>query len=351
MKYLFNAMILITGLCCLVAAQGREGGSQPQKQEDSQYLKLVQKIPLPGVEGRIDHMSVDVKGKRLFMAGLGNGTVEVIDLEAGKPIHSITGLGDPQAALYVPETNLIFVADGDHNAVYVYDGATYQLIRTVPSLENADNLRIDRRSIRTYGVPMVIVGYGEDAKSALRAMDSRDGKPMWEIPLDGHPESFQLEKTVDGKIFINIPTAGHVAVVQERKRRVTEKWPMPEFKPFYPMALDEANHRVFIGSRVPPKLVVFDGKSGQRVTTVDGVAQADDLFYDAAHKRLYMSSGEGVIGVFEQRDADHYELVAKIPSVPGAPTSLFVPEFNRLYVPAPSYEGRPTTVLVYEVQP
>lgn len=340
----------MAGLCCMAAAQNEER-SQSSNPEGAQYLKLVQKIPLPGVEGRMDHMSVDVKGKRLFLAALGNSTVEVIDLAAGKPIHTITGLGVPQGTLYVPQSNLLFVADGDKNAVFVYDGTSYQLVRSITNLENADNLRIDVRSIRTYGVPLVIVGYGGDTKGALRAMDSRDGKPMFEITLDGHPESFQLEGTPDGKIFINIPTAGHVAVVEQRKRRVTEQWPMPEFKPFYPMALDTTNHRVFIGSRVPPKLVVFDSKTGRRVGTVDGVAQTDDLFYDAAHKRLYMSGGEGEIAVFQQQDADHYQLVAKVPSVPSATTSFFAPEFNRLYVAAPAYAGQPTTILVYEAQP
>jgi len=328
-------------LVCLVAARS---------QEPPQPLKLVQKIAMPGVQGRIDHMSVDLKGKRLFMAGLGNQTVEVIDLAAGKQLHTITGLAEPQAVLYVPESNLIFVADGEQDSCKIYDGTSYALIHTEPSLNDADNVRYDAASAGTYGYGLVHVGYGMGNESGLRALDSRSGKPMFDIPLEGHPESFQFEKST-GRAFVNVPTAGHIAVLNTGKRRVIDKWPVQGFKPFYPMALDEKNQRLFIGSRNPPALVVFDTKSGRMVASVEGVDHTDDLFYDATRKRLYMSGGDGTIGVFEQRDPDHYVLLAKVPSVPGASTSFFVPEFNRLYVSATPYAGQPAQILVYEAQP
>jgi DNA-binding beta-propeller fold protein YncE len=330
-------------LCCLTAARG---------QEAPQPLRLVQKIVLPGVEGRFDHMSIDLKGKRLFLSGLGNGTVEVIDLAAGKPLHTITGFSMAQAALYVPESNLLFVADGELNVCNIYDGNSYQLISSMPSVENADNLRYSRSNTRYSGTGTVYLGYGEENRSALRVMSARDGTPLSEIPLAGHPESFQIE-TVPGsfRVFANIPTEGYIAVADTSKRRVMSKWPVPGFSTFFPMALDEKNQRLFIGSRNPPALVVFDTNSGRIVTSVDAGAATDDLFYDAARKRLYMSAGEGAVVVFEQRDADHYQLVAKVPSVPGATTSFFSPDLSRLYVPAPPYGGQPAQVLVYEALP
>jgi hypothetical protein len=340
MRYLC-AFVAGAMLCCLAVAQS---------QAPPQPLKLVQKIPLPGVQGRIDHLSIDLKGKRLFIAALGNETVEIIDLAAGKPIHTIPGFKEPQAVLYIPESNLIFVADGEQNVCKIYDGTTYDLIHTESSLPDADNLRYDTGSAHTYGYGLVHVGYGSGTESGLRALDSRNGKPQFDVPLEGHPESFRF---VSGstKVFVNVPTAGHIAVVDTGKRRVMEKWPVQGFKPFYPMALDEKNQRLFIGSRNPPALVVFDMQSGRMVTSVEGVEHTDDLFFDEARKRLYMSGGDGFIGVFEQRDADHYQLLAKVPSVPGASTSLFVPEFSRLYVPATPYAGQPSQVLVYEAQP
>lgn len=313
-------------------------------------MKLVQKITMPSVQGRIDHMSVDLKGKRLFMASLGNQTVELIDLAAGKQFHTIGGEAEPQAVLYVPESNLIFVADGEQDSCKIYDGTSYELIHTKPSLNDADNVPYNAASADTYGYGLVHVGYGMGTESELRALDSRSGKPMFDIPLEGHPESFQFEKGT-GRVFVNVPTAGHIAVLNPGKRRVIEKWPAQGFKPFYPMALDEKNQRHFNGSRNPPALVVFDTKSGRMVTSVEGVDHTDDLFYDAARRRLYMSGGDGMIGVFEQRDADHYQLMTKVPCVPSASTSFFVPEFNRLYVPATPYAGQPAQVLVYEAQP
>lgn len=321
-----------------------------QNQTPQEPLRLVQKIPLPGIQGRIDHVSVDIKGKRLFIAALGNETVEVVDLAAGKHIHTIPGFKEPQAVLYVPESNLIFVADGEQNVCKIYDGTSYELIHTESSVPDADNLRFDTGSARTYGYGLVHVGYGSGTDSGLRAFDSRNGAPQFDIPLDGHPESFRF---VSGstKAFVNVPTAGHIAVIDTGKRRVMEKWPVEGFKPFYPMALDEKNQRLFIGSRNPPALVVFDMQTGKKVVSVEGVEHTDDLFYDGEHKRLYMSGGDGRIGVFQQVDADHYKLVAKIPSVPGASTSLFVPELNRLYVPATPYGGQPAAILVFEAQP
>jgi hypothetical protein len=144
---------------------------------------------------------------------------------------------------------------------------------------------------------------------------------------------------------------GYIAVASANKRLVLDKWQVQGFKQFFPMAHDAMNHRLFIGSRNPAKLVVFDTESGTIVTSVDGVGHTDDLWYDAAHKRIYMSGGDGEIAVLDQRDADHYSLIAKVPSVPGASTSFFVPELNRLYVPATPYAGQPAAVQVFEVQP
>jgi hypothetical protein len=328
-------------LCGLLAAQGQQG---------PQPLKLVQTIELPGVTGRIDHMSVDVQGKRLFLAALGNKTVEVIDLAVGKTVHTITGLKEPQGILFVPETNLLFVADGQQQACYIYDSSSYKLIRTEPALKDADNISLDERSASTYGVALVNVGFGSRSEAGLRSLDSKTGKPMFEIPVDAHPESILLEK-VSNQILISVPAAGYIAVASSSRRRVTDKWPVQGFKNFFPMALDETDRRLFVGSRTPPALLVFDTKSGKMLTNVDAVGDADGLAYDAAHKRLYMSGGDGSIGIFEQRDPDHYALMTKMPSSPGARTSLFVAELNRFYVAAPNNKSQPARVLVYEVQP
>lgn len=343
---------LAAGFGCLAAAQGQNPPGDKQKvQKKPLPLKLVQTIPLPGVEGRIDHMSVDVQGKRLFMAALGNQTVEVLDLAAGKRLQSIAGLENPEGLVYVPQTNLLFVAAGAQG-LNVYDGRSLKLLRSVSPVEGNDNVRYDPQSAAEFGAGVIFVS----CDVGLRAFDSRDGKALYEVPIAtkaGRPESFQIEKLSGSRrIFINMPQQGQIAVVDASKKgALIAKWPVEGFKQFFPMALDEPDHRLFIGSRNPPALVVFDTTSGRIVTSVAGVTNTDDLFYDAARKRIYMSAAEGVVAVFEQRDPDHYQLVAKVPTVPGATTSFFAPEFNRLYVGVPPYAGQPTKVLVYEAQP
>jgi hypothetical protein len=196
-----------------------------------------------------------------------------------------------------------------------------------------------------------MLGYGEGVTSALRIMDA-SGKPLSEILLEAHPESFQVDTTPGSfRVFVNINELGYIAIADTNHRRVMEKWPVPGFKAIFPMAFDEKDQRVFIASRNPPALVVLDSKSGKVVTSVEAPDGSDDLWYDAARKRIYMSAVEGVVGIFEQRDADHYSLIAKVPSVPGSATSYFAPALNRLFVPAPPFGGQPGQVLVYEVQP
>ena len=338
--------------CMIVSgavAIGFYSNAMAQTQPQSAPLKLMQTIELPGVTGRIDHMAMDVKSNRLFVAALGTKTVEVIDLTAGKVAHTITGLREPQGIFYTPESNLLFVADGDLGVCRVYDASTYKLVRSEPDLKDADNIKFDQASAHTYGVGLVHVGYGSGTASGLRALDSRDGRPMFEIPLDGHPESFVVLWATT-RMYVNVPSAGYIAVADSGRRRVIAKWPVEGFKDFFPMALDEADQRLFVASRTPPALLVFDTKSGNMLTNVETVKDADDLFYDAAHKRIYISGGEGLIGIFKQGESDHYGLVAKLPSSPGARTSLFVPEANRFYVAAPRNAGKPAKILVYEPQ-
>ena len=338
MKWLLGMIVLSAIQSSITAGQNRQTD-----------LKLVQTIELSRVTGRIDHMAIDTKGNRLFVGALGNKTVEVIDLASGKIAHTIMGLKEPQGIFYAPESDLLFVADGQLGTCRIYNASTFKLVRSEPDLKDADNIKFDERSAHTYEVGLVHVGYGSGSASGLRALDSRDGRPMFEIPLDGHPESFVALKATTG-MFVNVPSAGYIAVADSGRRRVIAKWPVGGFKDFYPMALDEADQRLFIASRTPPALIVFDSKTGKMVANVSAVGDADDLFYDAVHRRIYMSGGEGIIGIFQQDDNDHYRLLAKVPSSPGARTSLLVPEANRFYVAAPSNAGKPAKILVYEPQ-
>src|SRR5262245_28262475 len=288
--------------------------------EESPPLRLVQTIPLPNVEGRIDHLTMDLKGQRLFIAALGNNTVEVVDLRAGERTQTIRGLHEPQGVIFIPEVNKLFVANGKSGACDVFDGSSLKQAKSIKFPGDADNVRYDVAAGRVY------VGYSD---GALGIIDSASGDRVGEIKLKGHPESFQLEKS-GPRIFVNIPTANEIAVVDREKRVVIAARPTGDARANFPMALDDAHHRLFVGFRKPPRLLVFDTESGNVVANLESPADADDIFYDSKARRIYVSGGEGSIGVFQQKDADHYESMTKIPTAAGARTALFAPELNRL---------------------
>ncbi len=304
-------------------------------------LRQVQTIPLPGVEGRIDHFGVDVQGQRLFVSALGNNTLEVLDLQHGNRLTSIKGLREPQGVLFVPEEDKLFVANGDDGTCRVFDGSSYELLATVNFASDADNVRYDPERKQIY------VGYGE---GALGILDTTTGQKVGDIPLRAHPESFQLEKS-GSRIFVNLPNANHtIAVVDRSKGSVVAAWPV-EAQANFPMALDEADHRLFVVTRKPATLVVLDSGSGKRVASYPAVGDADDLFYDAVRKLVYISGGEGFIDIFAQSNPDHYHPAGRIPTASGARTSLFVPELNRLYLAVPHRGNQPTEIRVYEPEP
>jgi DNA-binding beta-propeller fold protein YncE len=325
----FISISLIAPLTAVIRSQA----------QDAVALRLVQTIPLPNVEGRIDHMAVDIKGQRLFIAALGNNTLEVLDLRAAKRIHSITGLHEPQGVVYIPEVKEIFVANGGDGTLEVFDGYSFNLINSIKFPDDADNIRYDAI------VKHIYVGYGD---GALGIINATSGKHIGDIELGGHPESFQIENP-GVRIFVNIPTANRIAVVDRKKRAVTITWPLSGVRENFPMALDEINHRLFVGSREPAKLVVFDTESGKAVISMDGAGDPDDVFYDVARRRIYMSCGEGFINVYQQDGADHYKTIARIPTSSGARTSLFVPELNRFYLAVPHHRSQGAEVRIYEV--
>lgn len=306
--------------------------------QDTAPLRLVQAIPLPNVEGRIDHMAFDVKGQRLFVAALGNNTVEVLDLRTGKHIHSISGLYEPQGVGYVPEFNKIFVANGGDGTCQVFDGTSFQLVSSVKFAADADNVRYDASTQRVY------VGYGA---GALGIIDAKDNKLVGDIHLAGHPESFQLEKS-GPIIYVNVPTAQQVAVVDRNKQAVIATWPLADFRSNFPMTLNETDQRLFVGTRHPARVVVLDTKTGRMDAALPCGEDTDDLFYDAARRCLYVSCGAGLINVFEQSDADQYREIAKIPTAPGARTSFWVPELGRLFVAVPHRGNQKAAILVFE---
>ena len=324
-------------------------GARAVGQEKEEVLSLEAHIPLPNVKGRIDHFSVDVKGQRLFVAAVENHTLEVVDLKSGQRVHTISDLDEPQGVFYDASTSHLFVACGLDGVTKVFDGDTFQVLATVKFPDDADNIRYDPRS------KGVIVGYAgakqlrkrEEGTGGLGFIEP-DGKKAGDIVIDAHPESFQLEQS-GSRIFVNVPEKKEIEVIDGAKRSVVERWPVSAEDNF-PMALDEANHRLLVGAWKPAQLLVFDTQTGKQVAAGEIAGKTDDLFYDSARRRVYVLTSERYLEVFEQKDADHYDRIARYPTPSHSQTGLFVQEWGKLFVAVPVQGEQGAEIRVYRAQ-
>ena len=293
--------------------------AQPRAAEPA--LALERAIPLAGVAGRIDHMAIDLGRKRLFVAELGNGTVDVIDLAAGAATHRIEGLREPQGLGYAPGADMLAVASAGDGSVRLFRGADLVPAGTADLGDDADNVRLDARTGR------LVVGYGS---GGLAVLDLASGAVVARAKLPAHPEGFQLDPAGE-RAFVNVPDARQVAVVDLASGRQLAAWRVPGLRANFPMALDDgAVATVF---RNPARLVLLDAKSGAVAASYPSCEDADDIFADPKRLRLYVSCGEGVVDAW-QREPGGYRSLGRTKTAPGARTALFVPELDRLFVAA-----------------
>lgn len=327
-----------------VVAHWRTNTSAAQMQtREFAPLQLEEQIPVPNVAGRLDHFTADAKRKRLFVSALGNNTVEVIDVFAGRVIHSIKGLAQPQGPLHVPAADKLYVANAEDGKVRVYDGASYLLRKTIDFGKDPDNLRYDEALKR------VFVGFGED-DGGIAMIDPKTDERVGDVyKTEGHPESFQVEAS-GGHIFVNVPDAGNVVESIDRKTGEMTKWPLKGLRGNYAMALNEEDHRLFTITRKAPLMVVLDTQTGREVARLRAAGECDDVFFDASRKRVYVIGGEGMISVFQQNDPEHFELVANVPSGIGIRTGYFFAKRDRFYVGVPAKGNDPAQVWTYEAE-
>jgi hypothetical protein len=312
-------------------------------------LKLLQKIPMPNVKGRLDHFGADLKGKRLFVAALGDdqNTVEVIDLKSGKWISSIPGQSKPQGLFYSPNFKKLFVANGTDGTCKIFAGDTFKLIDSLPIGPDADHVGYDLATKYLY------VGFGDAKSGGLAVIDTHNNKHIADIKTDARSGGIKIEKSRQ-ETFVTLTGATSIGVVDLKKRAQISVWPTG-LSTNVALALDEGHHRLFDGVREPPTLIVLDAESGKEIFRLEGVAGIDDLWYDSAHTRVYASGGRGFdvgfVYTYQQKDADHFELIGKVPTAPGAGTSFWSPELNHLFVAAPANDKEQAAILVFEPQP
>ena len=299
-------------------------------------LELVRTIPLKGVAGRLDHMAIDSKDARLFIANLSNNSLDVVDLKGGKLIKQVPDQKKIQGIAYAADLNRIFVGNGVDGVCNVFDGDDYKLLKSIP-MPDADNVRYDQ------GSGFIYVGH---ADHALGVIDAKTFDIKATVKLPGQPEAFQLD-SARSRLYLNTVKPTTVAVVDLAKNEVIAKYIPNGVEGNYPMALDRESQRVFIGCRKPSRVVVLDANTGKELAGIDIPADIDDLFFDPKRKRLYATCGEGFLTVIQRKNADRFEIIEKIDMPKLTRTCLF--DADRLYVPVPRQDGQDgPTLRVYK---
>jgi DNA-binding beta-propeller fold protein YncE len=317
--------------------------------QDKTPLKLVATIPLPGLkDGDFDHFAADIDGQRLFLTAEENNKLEVLDAKANKRIQTIDDAKAPHSALYRKDLKKLFVVEGDASAVKIYDADTFKVVGEVKLSVDADSMAYDPATHY-----MFVVNGGREAHapySLTSVVDTNAQKKLRDIKIpSNHVEAITLEKS-GPRMFINITGQNAVGVIDRNKSALAATWSLPaEDKLNVAMAFDETNHRLFIVTRNPGKLVVMNSDNGKVIADLPAVGLVDDAVYDAEHKRIYLA-GDQYLDVFEQKDPDHYALLTRVPGGFRAKTGILVPEWNRYYLAVPHHEGKDAEVRVYDVQ-
>jgi DNA-binding beta-propeller fold protein YncE len=309
---------------------------------DTPALELVQTITWKGKKGTLDHLVLDAKHDRLLVAYKANNTLDIVDLKAGKLLRQVPGQSGVQGLAYAADLNRVFAALGTGGYCNVLDGDTYRTLKTIKFTDDADNVRYNPRTHRVYVA---------HAENELGVIDAKAMAKIAEIKLPGSAEAFQLEAGRP-RLYLNVPSPSQVVVIDTDKNEVAQSYPLTMAKANFPLVLDEAEHRLFIGCRKDPKVIIMDSESGKEITSVPIKGDTDDLYYDAKRKRLYASCGDGFLTVIKQVDADNYEVLEDIPTAQGARTCFYEPVSGRLYLLVPRQEGQEGPELrIYQARP
>ena len=334
--------------CCALAATLLPAIALSQATDK---LRLIQTIPIPTVQGRLDHLDVNPVSKRLYVAALESGSVEVMDLAAAKWQHSITGFKKPQGIAAISSLNKLFIASGDDGMLRIFRLDTGAPLASIQLEPGTNRVTYDPRTHFLY------VGYGgKDAGhdyGQIAVIDARTDKRIADIRVSAHPAELLLDPT-GHTLYAFISVLNQVHVIDTRTRQITATWPIASKGPG-DAALDPAAHRLFIGTHQPPEMIVLDSSTGKQITNLPTGEGMDGVYFDAKHKRVYISCGRaansGAVFVYQQRNPDHYDLIAQIPTRPGAGTSFWSPQLNRYFVAAPADGNTPAAILVFEPQP
>jgi len=310
-----------------------------QKPFGTEHLKLEKVIEMPEVSGRIDHMAVNLKDKVLYVAALGNNSVEVIDLNKGAVTRSIKGVEEPQGIAYIPEQDEIAVASGGNGDCIFFNATTFANVATIHLAGDADNIRYDAAERKMY------VGYGNGGMALINPVAH---KQIGNVKLSAHPESFQLDKK-NNKLYVNLPDDHSIAVIDLRRLTIVDKWKISKYRANFPMTLDTSNNLVFVGYRHPAILVGYDSKTGKQVIVNELIGDVDDIFYNADKQEIIASGGDGYINIFEKSADNTFKLVSNIRTRHGGRTSFLIPSLGYYILAERAEGGKKAAIAVYKI--
>jgi hypothetical protein len=308
-------------------------------QEPASNVLMFDKAIMLSVRGRIDHMDVNLKNQVVYVAALGNNSIEVVDLRGGKLIHSIKDLDEPQGVAYIPQTDEILVANGGNGDCYFYNARNFEKTGVIHLKSDADDVRYDSVQKKIY------VGYGT---GGIAIIDALARTLSGDIQLPAHPESFQFDRKLN-LLFVNLPDANKVGIVDLKKMKLTGECKGNQPAANFPMAVDTMRHRIFVGYRHPARLLVFDAASGNEIGAADMTGDADDQYYSYQTQSIYISGGSGSISIFHSPKEGSLIQTASIQTRKGARTSLLVPELNLFMVAARADSDQPAELLIYHL--
>jgi DNA-binding beta-propeller fold protein YncE len=311
-----------------------------------QLAKNLTTTRMVGVQNHFDHLTPDLKNNRIFVVPEDNKSIEVYDIRSGKFVHSIKGIGVGHSVVYRADIDRIFVTDGSDGDLKIFNGTSYELLKSVKLLADSDATGYDPNTHYLY-----IADGGLDAKlnyTFLEIVNTDTGEKVGQIKIDSNRlEAMAVEKG-GSRLFLNMTEKNSIGVIDRKKEAVVAVWPLT-CKVNASVAIDEKNHRLFAACR-DGNLNVLDSDTGKVLQNLPISTGVDDMTFDPASKRIYVATGEGFVNVFKETDADHYEAIGKIPTGPLGKTGLLVPALNEYFVAVPPHGATCAEVLVFAVQ-
>ncbi len=293
-------------------------------------LTQIGSTPLPEVTGGdFDHFAVDLRHNRLYVAAEVYASIEVFDLKTGKHLLSARGVvKSPRKIVFLEDRNQLLVADAGNASCEFLDGTNLQLIKSVVLDPGPDAGVYDPRS----GIFYVGNG-GRAAKTDFSyvSMISVDKQEMiGRIRVEASTLKTLVLDPATEKLYVTMRDKNQVAVLNLETKAVEQTWSSPELHMDSAMAYDPIHKRIFAGDRNPGKLVVLDAVNGHVIETLDIGNVSDDMTYDSAHHRIYVSSADGV-DVVAQDLPDRYHVIQHVDTF-GGKTSIYVPSIGRFFV-------------------